>query len=243
MTSQIPVITEFVSAFRTHNHTNFRMESKGRYSAAFICPLHGRIRFSQGKHCVIADNLQPVYIPAGAVYINECLEAADSIVFNFNDTNGYERITPLSPADAVKLTTIYGRICAIEAFPSERNQAEIFSLLYQVMGECFAEEKIPGQELLAPALELIEARLHDPELNLDELAKSCSISKVYLNKLFVRVVGMPPFRYITRARMERARYMLMEMCPVGEVARNVGYSDIYQFSRAYKKYYGVSPKG
>ena len=42
--------------------------------------------------------------------------------------------------------------------------------------------------------------------------------------------------------MEIARDMLRENCTVVESAQFVGYSDIYQFSRAFKKHYGVSPK-
>ena len=65
---------------------------------------------------------------------------------------------------------------------------------------------------------------------------------MYLNKLFHKEMGETPFAYITRRRMEIAREMLREHCAVGEVARLVGYGDIYQFSRAFKKYYGASPK-
>jgi AraC-like DNA-binding protein len=42
--------------------------------------------------------------------------------------------------------------------------------------------------------------------------------------------------------MELACELLRERCSVGEIARLVGYSEIYQFGRAFKKYYGVSPK-
>ena len=51
-----------------------------------------------------------------------------------------------------------------------------------------------------------------------------------------------PFSYLTRRRMEVARDMIKEHCTVTETAGRVGYSDVYQFSRAFKKYYGVSPK-
>lgn len=239
---KVPVITEFVSALRVQNSVNFRMESKARFSAAYIFPLRGKIKFTQKGHCVIADRSTPVYIPAGAIYVNECLVDADSIVFNINDTNNNDVIRSLFPMNEDRLIRIYNRICVLKAMATGNAQAETFSLLYRVIGESITEQKDRDKELIAPAIEIIELRLHDPNLNMEELAQSCHVSKTYLNKLFLEVVGMSPFRYLTHVRMEHARYMLREMCPVGEVARRVGYSDIYQFSRAYKRYYGVSPK-
>ena len=73
-------------------------------------------------------------------------------------------------------------------------------------------------------------------------AASCCISTVYLNKLFHKELGVTPFFYIVQRRMAIARELLREHCSVGEVARLVGYGDIYQFSRAFKKHYGASPK-
>jgi len=42
--------------------------------------------------------------------------------------------------------------------------------------------------------------------------------------------------------MKQAKILLTEMLPVGDVASMVGYSDIYQFSRAFKRFYKVSPE-
>ena len=96
--------------------------------------------------------------------------------------------------------------------------------------------------LIEPAIQYIELNLHDPTLTVDRLAGLCCISTVYLGKIFKKELSQTPFVYLTRRRMEIARDMLREHCSVGEIVRRVGYSDIYQFSRAFKKYYGVSPK-
>lgn len=239
---KIPIVTEFVSALRVQNSVNFRMESKARFSAAYIFPLCGEIKFTQKGHCVIADRKAPVYIPAGAAYVNECLVDAESIVFNINDTNDSDVIRSLFPMNEDRLIRIYNRICVLKAMTTGNAQAETFSLLYRVISESITEQKDKEKELIDPAIETIELRLNDSHLNMEELAQSCHVSKTYLNKLFSEAVGMSPFRYLTLVRMEHARYMLRERYPVGEVARSVGYSDIYQFSRAYKRYYGVSPR-
>ena len=67
------------------------------------------------------------------------------------------------------------------------------------------------------------------------------MSKSYLHKLFVKELGMTPFQYITETRMKQAKILITEMLPVRDVAYMVGYSDIYQFSRAFKRFYSISP--
>jgi len=242
MYKKLSVITEFVSILRVQNKAGFRLECESRYSAAYIFLLRGKIRLSQHENQIIADEEHPVYIPSGAYYINECLDDADSIVLNFNDMNTDDAICSLYPMEKDKLIIIFNRICALKGLHAEYAQAEIFSLIYKVISESIIRQKDTRSELIAPAIERMELQFYDSKLNVEELAKCCHVSKTYLNRIFGEMVGMSPFRYLTYIRMEHAQRMLKENYPVGEVARIVGYSDLYQFSRAYKRYYGISPK-
>ncbi len=48
--------------------------------------------------------------------------------------------------------------------------------------------------------------------------------------------------YVIRKRMAAAQRMLFEIdVRPGEIAEAIGYSDIYQFSKQFKKTFGVSP--
>ena len=51
----------------------------------------------------------------------------------------------------------------------------------------------------------------------------------------------PPDVVLTDLRMDEARAMLEEKRPIKEVIGRVGYSDVYQFSRAYKRHFGFPP--
>ena len=53
--------------------------------------------------------------------------------------------------------------------------------------------------------------------------------------------GMAPARYLKGIRMDHAKTLLEERVPVQHVAQAVGYGDIYQFSRAYKQFFGHAP--
>ena len=76
-----------------------------------------------------------------------------------------------------------------------------------------------------------------------EIANQCNISEVYLRKLFIKYRSITPSRYLLKLRMKKARLYLTEGYSVSETAQNVGYRDVYQFSRAYKKIYGYPPSG
>ena len=119
--------------------------------------------------------------------------------------------------------------------------SKIFEKLYQLIGESLPYEPGDSTSILSPALEVVEKSYYKKELTLEKLAESCHISKSYLHKLFKKEYGMTPFQYITQTRMTQAKMLLLEMFPVGVVASMVGYSDIYQFSRAFKRFYKISP--
>ena len=241
MEQHIPIIVKFTSAFRVHNHKGSKIQKEDREASCFIIVLRGKIAFTQNGKKIVATPKEPIYIPSGTSYLNECLEDAESLLFNFKETTPGDAILALSYIEPQKSARIFERILVLNSQKSLRAEAEIFSLLYTLARECYSENTTAERSLIAPALEYIELHLTDPDLTVKSLAARCCISTVYLNRLFKKEFRETPFSYVTRRRMETARDMLHEHCPVGEIARLVGYGDIYQFSRAFKHYYGVSP--
>lgn len=78
---------------------------------------------------------------------------------------------------------------------------------------------------------------------LDEAASACGVSVPYLVRLFQRHSRETAYRFLTRLKMEHAADLLLKRSlSVQAVAREVGFSDPYLFSRAFKRYQGVSPK-
>lgn len=96
---------------------------------------------------------------------------------------------------------------------------------------------------IAPAMELIRDRLSDPELTVSELADVCGVTAVSLNRSFHSLYGVPVSQYLLNRRMERAKELLLNSSnTVGEVAKAVGFGDIYAFSHAFTRLFGVSPQ-
>ena len=235
------VITEFLSASKPINHQGQIICINDRISSALIFPIYGKLEFSTGTEVIIADSEHPIFIPRGISYTNRCLEEAKSYMFSIQVQSYPEKITSLLSTDKRLLHRIFDEIAVLNANCTLKKQVRILERLYHLIGECLPEESGDTSSILSPALEAIEKNYHLAELSLDDLATSCNISKAYLFKLFKKEFNTSPFKYITQIRMEQAKVLLLEMYPVGEVAAMVGYSDIYQFSRAFKRFYNCSP--
>ena len=91
------------------------------------------------------------------------------------------------------------------------------------------------------AEDYISAHLGE-SIQVDAIAEELGITRGYLRNVFFAVHGMSPREYLTEARLQRARTLLEEGDrSVTSIADAVGYEDVLQFSRIFKKHTGASP--
>ena len=76
----------------------------------------------------------------------------------------------------------------------------------------------------------------------ETLADRVNVSRATLARRFTRLVGETPLSYLTRWRMElAARHLRYTDDAVGAIARQVGYSSEFAFSRAFSRARGTAP--
>ncbi|QJD82075.1 response regulator [Cohnella herbarum] len=93
------------------------------------------------------------------------------------------------------------------------------------------------------AKQLIDKQYMDSELKVETLAQQVYINPSYLRGVFKKNHGMTVTDYITQRRMQEARSLLLEgQYKLSDIAERVGFQDPAYFSRAFKKYYGTSPR-
>ena len=80
------------------------------------------------------------------------------------------------------------------------------------------------------------------DIRLSDLARETGLSRFSINRLFTRATGVPPHRYLTMVRLERARDLLAEGNPPADVAASVGLADQSHLNRRFKNAYGVTPR-
>lgn len=108
--------------------------------------------------------------------------------------------------------------------------------LFAFFNENDREEIDPIEE----AISYMNAEFTDG-LSVTDLAKRLEMDRSHFSVRFKQRTGVSPGKYLMDLRMRTAASILKEGASVSVTATSVGYSDIYIFSKMFRKYYGVSP--
>ncbi len=93
--------------------------------------------------------------------------------------------------------------------------------------------------------ERIRAHIEKHHLRLktiEDAAEECSVTPMYVARLFRRFGQSGAYQFLLRLKMNHAACLLQdEGLKVTEVAFQMGFADAFQFSRAFKRVHGVAP--
>ncbi len=105
---------------------------------------------------------------------------------------------------------------------------------------CVTEQPEVLPTVLRKSLDYINRNLHAP-LEVTELAARAKLSRTYFQALFLRYLGMSPYQYIMKQRLELARELLLDGWNIKEVSGNCGFSHLECFYRAFRRAYQITP--
>ncbi len=117
---------------------------------------------------------------------------------------------------------------------------EIISLLFQSQATFY----IPSvkNERFKAAVSYMENNFYDKTLNIARLADMAGMSEVHFRRLFKDIYRILPVKYLSILRTGRAKDLLKQtIYSITDIADMTGYSDVYYFSKAFKKMTGTSP--
>ena len=99
------------------------------------------------------------------------------------------------------------------------------------------------RESIGRVLHYINQHLAD-DVSLETLAGVASYSPFHFQKIFSEALSETPKQYVLRLRLERAAHFikLFPHLEMNEFVSGCGFSSGSIFSRAFKNYYGISPK-
>ena len=99
------------------------------------------------------------------------------------------------------------------------------------------------KQFLNKTMTIITNQIESNNVNVDELASQLAMSTSQFRRRLLATTGETPQGYITNIRMQKARYLL-DTTPdmtILDVAKGCGYNDQSSFTRAFKRFFGVTP--
>lgn len=131
------------------------------------------------------------------------------------------------------------------------HQLRLDCLVVELLVELYRAAGQPGPrpEAVRPhqraAVETAQRYIHahlDEDLGLAALAALGHTSPFHFSRLFRAVTGLPPHRYLRRARLERAEQLLAAGdATITTVAHQVGFASVSHFIAAFRRHAGTTP--
>ncbi|NIK76198.1 AraC-like DNA-binding protein/mannose-6-phosphate isomerase-like protein (cupin superfamily) [Paenibacillus castaneae] len=85
-------------------------------------------------------------------------------------------------------------------------------------------------------------RSSEDRISIEKLASRLGYSPSYCNRVFQRVYGMTPRQYLTGLIVRQAKLLLINSeLTIEDIAYQLGYRDISQFSKQFKRWMNLSP--
>lgn len=212
-----------------------------------------RIVSPSGRVLEVEQN-QMTYMPKGIEYRVEFFgtspEQEDTLVVHFQMTDraGNDLIPVTEPIVCIR--NVRPSVAMdMESLAEECKKnivcaPEVSSILYRLLSViCQKQKSYTTKSRFACIRAGIELLEEDSDKSLGEIARECGVSMCYFRRLFQEYSGETPMQFRQRHRIEKAKQLLLaeEYLSVGEIAQVLHFSDIYHFSKTFKKFCGVSP--
>ena len=99
------------------------------------------------------------------------------------------------------------------------------------------------KDFLTRTINFIAEQIETNSVNVDALAAQMALSTTQFRYHLKEITGETPQSYITNIRMQKARYLLDTQAELSifEVALRCGYDDQSSFTRAFKRFFGITP--
>lgn len=233
----------------------FHMENRPTHGIAISTT--GSYMYRQNEKNIRADRNHVILLPRGSTYTLYCCEADFAYVVNFegtinytDDGNGTVNGTELRtfPVDPSRVEALCRGAAGMSHAYLQGNDEPYRSLsaFYALLSLLFAPPD-PSQFLLPDdplfhAVRYLDQHFTDPGLRIETLTARAGASVSWFRKRFTAVFGTSPCAYLMNLRLSHAKTLLAaDELSIGAVAAACGYSDVYAFSAAFKKYTGISP--
>ncbi len=232
------------------NHGTGQTVHKNRPGHGLVIQLGGAKRyvFNDGTEMTVRDG-DVFYLPRFSSYQVIEIERGDCIAVNFELADKditYPHFMIKSPVKSGYEADFSDLLaCWNGKRPGHLNECcrLLYSIICRIQRDAM-RNYVPSEtrKMADGAIDYIRKNIGSCELTVSELAANAGVSAEYFRKIFGKVYGISPRKYIITERIKLAKELILsEEFSVGQVSDMCGFESVSYFSREFKKYTGSAP--
>ena len=240
------VISKILCAATFYNDVGGTVKRENRDRWAIVLKYEGETVYTVNGRQYVSNINNAVILPKGCSYQWQCTKKGHFAVVEFESECTCSDIIYFRSVDGAGFLRLFKEIEYKHTAKKYMYKAECLRDAYSIilkLCDTSAKKYLPSEkaEKIAIATEYIAKHYTDNITN-DMLAQLTGFSTVYFRKLFTAVYGTSPIQYIQKLRIKKAREMLeSDYGTITDIALSLGYLNIYDFSRSFKKHTGICP--
>lgn len=232
----------------TAHRTEYPMKNGGRNHFGFLYTLEGTERYRFFDKTMETPPHSLAFIPRGEKYsIDFCEEKSVVIAFDFEladlpDIRPF--CTKLQKDNPIR--ALFADAEAKWRLRRPESEADLKSLLYKIVSSLIKNEVYyasgENRVKIAEAIKYLHAHYLESDFRVSALAEIAKMSPRYFEMLFFGEFKCTPKEYVLSLKMQLAKELLQsERYSITDVSAELGYGDIYHFSKIFKSKTGLSP--
>lgn len=240
------VIKKIYSASTMYSAGGRTIKRSNRSNWAIVLKYEGETVYTIDGRKFTSNINNMVILPKGLSYETEFVKSGHFSIIEFECDSEYDKILYFPLRNAEKFLELFKKIEYKRTLKNPMYELESIQNTYSIILKLAQESPRKythnaTQQKLIPALDYI-AKNYTKKIRNEELASLTGFSTDYFRKIFSQVYGIPPIEYINNLRIKKAKEMLKsDFISITDIAISLGYENIYDFSRSFKKITGISP--
>lgn len=240
------IISKIYSVSTVYTEKDANAKRRNRPHWALVIKYEGETRYTSDGKEYISNINNIALLPKGSDYDWYCKKAGYFSIIEFECEKTYHGIFTFNVKNG---EPYYKTIKKMEAKRTLQKTAYMLDEMRDLYGVISSLLKTAEptyirssqKQKILPAIEYI-AENYNKHIKNDELSSVANLSTVYFRKLFKEVMGVSPINYIQSVKMNKAQKILQsDYSSITDIAYSLGYNNVYEFSRDFKKYIGISP--